>query len=77
MFKEGNTVVHSGDTFGLGPHTITASATDAAGNTASQTFTVKVVDTTPPNLTAMSRTASRGAETRPGIEVLKRVAHYK
>jgi hypothetical protein len=52
VFKEGNTVIHSGDTFGLGTHTITASATDAAGNTASESFAIKVVDTTPPKLTA-------------------------
>jgi hypothetical protein len=54
VFKEGSTVVHSGDTFGLGTHTITASATDAAGNTASETFAVKVVDTTPPKLTPIA-----------------------
>jgi Ca2+-binding RTX toxin-like protein len=51
VFKEGNTVVHSGDTFGLGAHTITASATDAAGNLASEQFTITVQDTTPPTLT--------------------------
>ena len=53
VFTEGNTVVHSGDTFAIGTHTITASATDAAGNAASETFAIKVVDTTPPKLTAV------------------------
>ncbi|MCG2645267.1 MULTISPECIES: putative Ig domain-containing protein [Bradyrhizobium] len=54
VFKEGNTVVHSGDVFGLGAHTITASAVDAAGNIAAENFTIKVVDTTPPTLTPVS-----------------------
>ncbi len=40
--------IPSGSTFPLGTTTITATATDAAGNTASSTFTVTVVDTTPP-----------------------------
>src|SRR4029077_17346097 len=44
-FKEGNTVVQSGNTFGIGAHTITASATDAHGNTSSETFTVTLQDT--------------------------------
>jgi len=43
VFTEGNTVVHSGDTFGIGVNTITASATDAARNTASEQFTITVV----------------------------------
>ena len=50
VFKEGNTVVHSGDVFSLGSHTITASTIDAAGNVASETFKVNVVDTTAPTL---------------------------
>jgi hypothetical protein len=45
VFKEGNTVVHSGDTFRLGTHTVTASATDAAGNTSSESFTITVAGT--------------------------------
>ena len=53
-FTEGNTVVHSGDTFGFGSHTITASATDQHGNSASETFTVTVQDTTAPALTPVS-----------------------
>ncbi|MGY3370246.1 hypothetical protein ACVWZL_007371 [Bradyrhizobium sp. GM2.4] len=51
VFKEGNTVVHSGDVFGLGSHTITASAIDAAGNQTFENFKFNVVDTTAPTLT--------------------------
>ncbi|MCP1747593.1 putative Ig domain-containing protein [Bradyrhizobium japonicum] len=47
VFKEDKTVVHSGDMFALGTHRITASATDAAGNTAFEAFTIKVVDEAP------------------------------
>ena len=43
-----------GVTFSLGTHTITASATDAAGNTGSETFAIKVVDKTPPKLTPVA-----------------------
>jgi hypothetical protein len=41
----------SGDTFALGTTTVTCSATDAAGNEATGSFKVTVVDTTPPKLT--------------------------
>jgi hypothetical protein len=54
VFTEGNTVVQSGDTFSLGSHTITASATNAAGNTSSEQFTINVVDTSPPALTPVA-----------------------
>jgi fibronectin type 3 domain-containing protein len=40
----------SGSTFPLGITTVTCSATDAHGNTGSASFTVRVVDTTPPHL---------------------------
>ena len=40
----------SGTTFGLGSTTVTCHATDAHGNTGNDSFTVKVVDTTPPTL---------------------------
>ena len=41
----------SGSTFQLGPTLVTCSATDAAGNTGSNSFTVTVVDTTAPVIT--------------------------
>ena len=41
----------SGSTFALGPNTVTCSAADSAGNTGTATFTITVVDTTPPALT--------------------------
>ena len=47
-FKEGTTAVQSGDTFALGTHTITETATDAAGNTSTSSFTIAVQDTTAP-----------------------------
>jgi hypothetical protein len=43
----------SGSTFSLGTHTVTCTATDAAGNTATQTFDVKVQDTTAPTLSGV------------------------
>src|SRR5258708_34110390 len=55
VFKEGTTVVHSGDTFGLGDHTITARATDAPGNTSSETFSITVQDPTAPTLPTVAR----------------------
>src|SRR5207247_1163931 len=59
----------SGSTFALGATTVTCSATDAHGNTASQSFTVTVRDTTPPtvtvpaNLTAEATSAAGAAVT--------------
>jgi hypothetical protein len=40
----------SGATFSLGTTTVTCTATDDGGNTAEATFTVEVVDTTPPTV---------------------------
>src|SRR5207302_303295 len=57
-FKEGTTVVHSGDTFALGTHTITETATDVAGNSSSATFTIKVQDTTAPDTSIGTKPAS-------------------
>ncbi len=42
---------NSGAMFGFGPTTVNCSATDAAGNTATGSFTVTVQDTTPPIVT--------------------------
>jgi dipeptidyl aminopeptidase/acylaminoacyl peptidase len=42
----------SGSTFALGTTTVSCSATDAAGNTATASFGVVLVDTSPPTLTA-------------------------
>ncbi len=44
----------SGSTFPLGTTTVTCSATDAAGNTGSASFTVTVQDTTPPDTSITS-----------------------
>jgi hypothetical protein len=41
----------SGSTFALGSHTVICSATDAAGNTGTESFTVTVRDTTAPAVT--------------------------
>lgn len=49
----------SGETFPLGTTTVHVTATDNVGNTATKSFTVTVVDTTPPAITSV--TPSRGA----------------
>jgi hypothetical protein len=49
----------SGSTFALGATTVTCSAVDDAGNTASGSFTITVQDTTPP--TMLTITAGTGA----------------
>ncbi len=43
--------VQSGDFFPIGATTVTCSATDASGNTATESFIVTIADTTPPVLT--------------------------
>src|SRR5262249_841544 len=58
--------VPSGSTFALGTTTVTYSATDGHGNTASSSFTVTVVDTTAPTLSSaanqtLEATAPHGA----------------
>jgi hypothetical protein len=60
VFAEGNKVVHSGDTFTIGAHTITAGATDAAGNTSSENFIVTVAVDTGPVETVANVTATHG-----------------
>ena len=57
----------SGDTFPIGTTTVTCSSTDAADNTGTETFTVKVQDTTAPALAhvddidSVEATSPRGA----------------
>jgi hypothetical protein len=61
VFKEGNNVVHSGDTFSLGTHTITASAKDAAGNSSSESFTITVVNNAvKPTVTSVAANPANG-----------------
>ncbi|MEW6156350.1 MAG: FG-GAP-like repeat-containing protein [Verrucomicrobiota bacterium] len=57
----------SGSTFPLGTTLVNLTATDAAGNTATASFTITVVDTTPPAISAPASitaeaTSSAGAE---------------
>ncbi|MCJ2038566.1 carboxypeptidase regulatory-like domain-containing protein [Methylobacterium sp. J-059] len=60
VFKEGQAVVVSGQTFGLGAHTVVASATDRAGNAAVPiAFDFTVADTTRPNLTLSARPSAQ------------------
>ncbi|WP_086667111.1 HYR domain-containing protein [Lentzea kentuckyensis] len=56
----------SGATYPLGDTTVTCSATDKANNASTNTFTIRVVDTTPPSLThladqVVTATTSNGA----------------
>ena len=51
----------SGSTFPLGATTVTITATDAAGNTATMTFTVTVVDTTPPAISGVPANITKEA----------------
>jgi len=48
----------SGNTFALGHHTVTCTATDDSGNSAQSAFDVFVQDTTAPTITFVSRTPS-------------------
>jgi len=52
-YKTDSGTVASGDTFPLGTTTVTVTATDKAGNTATATFKITVVDTTPPVISGM------------------------
>ena len=45
----------SGDTFPFGETTVTVSATDAAGNEATKTFKITVVDTTAPEISGVPK----------------------
>jgi hypothetical protein len=52
-YKTDSGPVASGDIFPLGTTTVTVTATDKAGNTATGTFKITVVDTTPPVISGM------------------------
>ena len=54
----------SGSTFALGTTTVTCSATDAGGNSASKSFTVTVRDTTPPTLSVPANIATSTSGTK-------------
>src|SRR5204863_76411 len=58
----------AGTLVGLGPHTITVTATDAAGNSATCTTTFTVTDNTPPTVTCPAATsASAGANCQAAV----------
>ncbi len=59
----------SGSTFPLGSTTVTCIATDGAGNTGSASFTVTVVDTTPPSLTGVPASRRVEADSAAGSRV--------
>src|SRR5439155_4231730 len=58
----------SGSSFPLGQTTVTCTATDASNNSTSESFTVTVVDTTPPTLGALPGAISDETE-NPGGKV--------
>jgi hypothetical protein len=55
--------------FNVGTHIITLNATDQAGNTGSANVTVKVIDTTPPTITATATPSSLWAPNHKYVEV--------
>jgi len=59
----------SGSTFPLGPTTVTVTAADAAGNSSQTTFSVTVVDTTPPAITSISSNLTAEATSAAGAIV--------
>lgn len=59
----------SGSTFALGVNTVVCTATDAAGNTATASFTVTIVDTTPPAFTGVPATITEEATGPSGAAV--------
>ncbi len=60
----------SGSTFALGTTTVTCSATDAHGNPGSATFTVTVVDRTPPTLSGVPASMTVEATNAKGATVV-------
>ena len=65
------TISHSPNatSFSLGTHTITYTATDSAGNTASDTQTITITDTTPPVISNIPDNITVEAEDDSGITV--------
>jgi HYR domain/WD40-like Beta Propeller Repeat len=59
----------SGSTFAIGTTTVNCSATDAANNTANGSFTVKVQDTTGPNITNVPSDITTDATSSAGATV--------
>lgn len=59
----------SGSTFALGVNTVVCTATDAAGNTATASFTVTIVDTTPPSFSGVPATITEEATGPSGAAV--------
>jgi len=59
----------SGSTFAIGTTTVNCSATDAANNTANGSFTVKVQDTTGPNITNVPSDITTEATSSAGATV--------
>jgi hypothetical protein len=57
----------SGSTFPLGMNTVTCTARDAAGNTATSTFKVTVVDTTPPVMPTLTNVAAQTQGTNDAV----------
>ena len=70
VFREGTALVTSGATFGLGSHTITGSASDAAGNGATAvSFIFAVADETAPVITVTPPAATIAATSAAGAVV--------
>ena len=74
VFREGNAIVHSGDTLSIGAHSITASATDSLGNTSSEQFTITVRDTTPPALTPVANQTDEATGTAGAVAIFAATA---
>jgi hypothetical protein len=59
----------SGSTFPMGTTTVNCSATDSAGNTANGSFSIKVQDTTPPNISNMPSDITKEAADANGAAI--------
>ncbi|NIR87230.1 PKD domain-containing protein [Candidatus Bathyarchaeota archaeon] len=63
-------------TFNLGTHIVTLNATDMAGNTGSDNVTVKVIDTTPPQINATATPSALWPPNHKYVEVKVTVTAY-